>query len=249
MRPLRPVVLLTFASVLVACGSDDVTMPDVTGKKLDVAYDELKSAGLDDKDKIEVKGGGIFGVLVESNWTVCKQSPAAGKTVSASTLTVKRSCENEDKNSDDEPKETPSPTATASPTSAPSPKVLTARNSPEFAALLKLGDDCSGKIERFAKKYAEDKIKFKGSISALSAHGDHDTRFDILVGAGNKGGNTAIGPNFQFYDKNVFDLNLTGKNIPDYLRVGQKYTFTAELEEYDAGGCLLRLDPVETKVR
>jgi hypothetical protein len=250
MRPLRLVVLLALASVLVACGSEDVTMPDVTGQKLDVAYNKLKSAGLDDRDKIEVKGGGIFGVLVESNWTVCKQSPAAGKTVSASTLTVKRSCDNGGDKDSDEPKETlPSPTPTASPPPK-LPEVITARNSRQFATLLRLGDYCSNKIERFAKKHAGDKIKFNGSVSAMSNHGSYDTRFDILVGAGDKGPNAALGPAFQFYDKSIVnDLNLTGKNIPDNLMVGQKYTFSAEIEEYDADGCLLRLDPVETKVR
>jgi hypothetical protein len=115
---------------------------------------------------------------------------------------------------------------------------------------LNLGDYCSDKIDRFAKKHSGDKIKFNGSISALSNHGSYDTRFDILVGAGNKGPNAALGPAFQFYDKNVvFDMNLTGKNIPDNLMVGQKYRFTAAIEEYEADGCLLRLDPVETKVR
>lgn len=57
------------------------------------------------------------------------------------------------------------------------------------------------------------------------------------------------GPNFQFRDKNAFDLNLTGKKVPDYVRIGQNYTFIAELGDYSPKTCLYQVDPVETQVR
>ncbi len=39
-------------------------MPDVTGKKLDVAQSDIKQAGFE--NKVEVLGGGAFGVVKES---------------------------------------------------------------------------------------------------------------------------------------------------------------------------------------
>jgi Domain of unknown function (DUF4839)/PASTA domain len=252
MRALRIALPLIVAFGLVGCGAaaKDVTMPDVTGKKLDVAYDKIKSAGFDNKDKIKIEGGGTFGVVTEGKWTVCEQSPAAGKTVSgAPTLTVERSCDNSGGKGSDEPSQTPSETPTASDTPT-LPAVLTVKNNPEFSALLKVGDNCSGKVTRFAKKYTDQTIQFDGSIQAMAPHGNYKTRFDILVGPGNFDPNKAIGPTFQFNDKNVvYDLHLTGKHIPDYVKVGQNYTFTAQLGDYDPDSCLYQLSPVETKVR
>ena len=131
MRALRLAIPLVFALGLTGCGSDAkvVTMPDVTSKKLDVAYDKIKAAGFEDKDKIDVKGGGLFGIVVESNCTVCEQSHAAGKTVTGPPkLTVNRSC----KKPEAEPSAKPTPTPT--PTASKPPEILTAKNSPEFDA-------------------------------------------------------------------------------------------------------------------
>jgi len=237
-------------------------MPDVAGKKLDVAYEQIKDAGIDDEDKIKVDGGGLFGIVRESNWTVCTQSPVAGKVVSGEPkLTVKRSCKKKSHN-DTAAKPSPSPTPTNTPTEEPEPTattpakpkvpdVLTAKNNDEFAALLKLGDNCSDKIARFAKKYPDQKFRFDGSIADFAGHADTKTRFDMLVGPGDYDENSAVGPSFQFYDKNFLSLNLTG-DYPDNLAVGQQYTFTAKIDPidgYNAETCLLRLEPVETKAR
>ena len=253
MHAFRLVAILVFAFALVGCGAGkDVMMPDVTGNKLDVAYDKIENAGFKDKDKVKIEGGGTFGVVMEGNWTVCEQSPAAGETVSgAPALTIERSCEG----GSAEPTETPSetPTSEATPTASATPElpaILTVKNNPEFAALLKLGDNCSGMVNRFAKKYAGQTVQFDGSIQAMAPHGNYKTRFDILVGPGNFDPNKAIGPTFQFNDKNVIsDLHLTGKHLPDYVGVGQNYTFTAQLGDFDPNSCLYQLSPVETKVR
>lgn len=80
---------------LAGCGSDadgtDTVMPDVTGKSLDAAKSDVERAGF--TDDVEVLGGGLFGVVEDSNWEVCEQSPAAGELVKdAPRLTVDRSC-------------------------------------------------------------------------------------------------------------------------------------------------------------
>lgn len=52
-------------------------VPDVVGERLDTAQDRIARAGFDP----DVDGGGLFGVVVESNWEVVEQQPRAGRTV------------------------------------------------------------------------------------------------------------------------------------------------------------------------
>ena len=49
-------------------------VPDVVGLPLDVARERVEQEGYD----VERDGGGLFGVVVESNWQVDAQTPAAG---------------------------------------------------------------------------------------------------------------------------------------------------------------------------
>ena len=84
---------LAVTLLLTGCsGGGVVTMPDVVGKNLDVALSDVERAGIN--DEVEVLGGGIFGVVDESNWTVCSQEPEDGTDVSsAPRLTVDRTCD------------------------------------------------------------------------------------------------------------------------------------------------------------
>ncbi len=92
---VRCVACLVLSAALAACGGEDAVMPDLTAKRLDIALSDLDRAGY--RDEPEVLGGGMFGVVDESNWTVCDQAPAPGETVtSAPRLTVDRSCEEPD---------------------------------------------------------------------------------------------------------------------------------------------------------
>jgi beta-lactam-binding protein with PASTA domain len=63
-------------------------VPNVTGEELDQAEATLLSETLGYK----VFGGGLFGVVVAANWTVCSQSPAAGASARAVNLVVARAC-------------------------------------------------------------------------------------------------------------------------------------------------------------
>jgi hypothetical protein len=49
-------------------------VPDVRGQPLDVAMERIARSGFD----ADVDGGGLFGIVVESNWTVAAQQPAPG---------------------------------------------------------------------------------------------------------------------------------------------------------------------------
>ncbi|MDP2013152.1 MAG: PASTA domain-containing protein, partial [Actinomycetota bacterium] len=86
-------VLSSIALLLVAaCSSSTAAfMPNVQGQRLDLAYSDLAAAGVD-KEAIEIVGGGTFGVIDESNWTVCQQAPSAGEALASVRLVVDRSC-------------------------------------------------------------------------------------------------------------------------------------------------------------
>jgi beta-lactam-binding protein with PASTA domain len=74
---------------IVGCGGADGPVPDVTGKRLDVAKSELKDAGFD----TEEIGGGTFGIVAESNWTVCETEPGPGESGGGKVkLIVDREC-------------------------------------------------------------------------------------------------------------------------------------------------------------
>lgn len=68
------------------------TVPNELGKRLDVAENNLNEAGL----SFRVLGGGLFGVMVRSDWTVCETEPTPESAIKAGgrvKLIIKRSCE------------------------------------------------------------------------------------------------------------------------------------------------------------
>lgn len=50
-------------------------VPDLVGERLSTARDRVQRSGFD----LDVVGGGLLGVIVERNWEVVGQAPAAGE--------------------------------------------------------------------------------------------------------------------------------------------------------------------------
>jgi hypothetical protein len=142
------------------------------------------------------------------------------------------------------------PSATPTPTAAESAatEVITPQNNPEFAALLK-ADSCDEANLHFATRHEGQTVAFNGSIVNMAPHGDYATRYDFLLGPGDKGPNTTVGPAFKYEDVNIFDLKLTGKKIPATVGAGDKFRFVAEVGEFNADQCVFFLDPVSTEIR
>lgn len=61
------------------------TMPDVVGMVLQDAQDTLQAKGSYLMDQVDATGQGRF-QLLDSNWRVCDQAPAAGEALTATTL-------------------------------------------------------------------------------------------------------------------------------------------------------------------
>jgi hypothetical protein len=82
-------VALALLPVTAACGSTRAkAVPNVTGEQLNAAEDSLDAAGL----RYHTVGGGTFGIIVRSRWTVCRQAPAPTTRAKMVTLFVARSC-------------------------------------------------------------------------------------------------------------------------------------------------------------
>ncbi len=77
--------------LLTGCGSSSgpaAKVPDVTQQPLDAAADALEAKGL----RYDTVGGGLFGIVVRSHWTVCRQAPRSGTLARHVTLYVARHC-------------------------------------------------------------------------------------------------------------------------------------------------------------
>jgi hypothetical protein len=61
-------------TIKVAAQPVGTAVPALTGVPLDRALDQLERAGL----KGDVQGGGLFGILDETDWTVTSQDPSPG---------------------------------------------------------------------------------------------------------------------------------------------------------------------------
>lgn len=234
---------------LSACSESDKdvatapVMPGVIGEQLDVALGDIKDAGFG--DDVDVDGGGTFGVVDESNWMVCAQIPAAGEPMAdAPKLTVDRSCGNDG----DEDASTTTTAETPETTTTTAPANLTVSNNPDLAALL-AGGECEDSIASFASKYRGQTIEFDGNIGAMQPHENYDTRYDILMTAGDFSTTTSSGPSFIFRDVNTTsDMHWIG-DTTGTIGPGTNLHIVAEVGDWDADHCLFPLKPVSTQVR
>ncbi len=255
LGPVLAVGVLVVVGIT-GCGAekDPVLMPDVTGQQLDAAKTELQGAGF--SDDVDVDGGGLFGVVDDSNWQVCEQLPVAGEQITGTPrLTVDRSCEGAaDEGADEAEDEPESPTESATPDAEPTPSepaVITAATDPAFAAILADTDYCSDAIAAFAAAHEGATIEFDGSVVAMNNHDGATTRYDILIAAGDFDETSQPGPAFQFNDVNTtFDMHWTNDSASSTVGVGDNLHIVAEVDGFDANhGCLFTIDPVATSFR
>jgi beta-lactam-binding protein with PASTA domain len=89
MRVNPIICIAAIACVAAGCGGgEERPAPNVVGQRLDVAQERLDDLGLG----YETIGGGTFGIVITSRWTVCEQHPVAGRPTSRLELVVDRWC-------------------------------------------------------------------------------------------------------------------------------------------------------------
>jgi hypothetical protein len=129
-------------------------------------------------------------------------------------------------------------------------ETLTVQNNAELAELMTITDPSLPAVGEFAAKYRGRTIAFDGNIAYMGKHGDYDTRYDLLINAGDYSLTSSVGPNFQFQDVNVVnDLHLTGANTPDAIGSGDNLRIVARVGDYNSTQELFFLEPLSTEVR
>ncbi|MFJ3518419.1 MULTISPECIES: DUF4839 domain-containing protein [unclassified Streptomyces] len=143
------------------------------------------------------------------------------------------------------------PSAPSAPTAAASAaaEVITSQNNPEFAALLQTPDSCDDVNRDFAAKYRGRTVAFDGSVVHVAPHRADATRYDMLLGPGDEGPRTVIGPNFKYEDVTTADLKPAGREASATVRAGDRFRFVAEVGEFNVKQCLFFLEPVSAETR
>lgn len=119
----------------------------------------------------------------------------------------------------------------------------TAVSPEDLNALLNAGD---ADLSWFSSKYEGSIVTFDGWVTYMANHENYDTRWDVLILAGNSDGGSALSPYFRLTDVNIYDMNLTNS---DSLREGDNITITATVGKHDSARGYLELDPVSISVR
>ena len=127
--------------------------------------------------------------------------------------------------------------------------ILTVANCPELANILSTKAEYAQSYVDFANKYKGKTIQFNGRIDYIVKHGNYDTRYDILVSAGDYDPDCQQGPVFKFEDVGVYDLGLDTLYLEDEIAVGMNVLIVAEVGEYKTSSYLFYLDPISVKKR
>lgn len=143
------------------------------------------------------------------------------------------------------PVESETPNSTTEPTAEPAEN-LTVENCPDLAALLTLRDPGDPSVAAFASKYYGQVIEFDGCVMNMQHHGDFDTRWDVLLGAGDYDENSALGPNFRLTDVNFYDMNVSGG---DSVYAGLNVHIVAEVGDYNSNSQLFELDIISMDIK
>lgn len=126
-------------------------------------------------------------------------------------------------------------------------EILTIENNDNLAALFSDGED-EEFCKEFVAKYKGRTIEFDGNVAYMSFHENYDTRYDFLIYAGDYSEVSAYGPAMQFKDKNVFDLNFIGDNVPEAIGMGDNLHIIAKVDDL-VNEYLIILKPVSTEIR
>lgn len=130
-----------------------------------------------------------------------------------------------------------------------SDEVLTINNCEELASILSNKAEIDESYSSFASKYAGRAIEFDGRVDNVAKHENYNTRYDILVSAGDYDPDHQIGPSFKFDDVGVNDLHLDTLYLKDKIQVGKNVRIVAKVGKFDSNSYLFFLDPISVTER
>lgn len=128
-------------------------------------------------------------------------------------------------------------------------EVLTIDNCEELANILSNKSEIHESYSSFASKYSERIIEFDGRINYIVNHDNYNTRYDILLSAGDYDANHQIGPTFKFENVAAYDLDLDTLFLEDKIQIGKNVRVVAKVIKFDSNSGLFFLDPVSVTER
>ena len=114
-----------------------------------------------------------------------------------------------------------------------SDEILTINNCEELANMLSNKADIDESYLNFASNYHGRIIEFDGNIAHLMNYKNYNTRYDILVYAGDFSSDSVRGPAFKFENVNTTDLGLDTLFLESQIEVGKNVRIVAEVDEFD----------------
>lgn len=129
--------------------------------------------------------------------------------------------------------------------------ILTIDNCEDFASILLKDAEVDSSYSDFAEAYKGRTIEFDGCITYLTNHDNYDTRYDILLSAGDYANeDTAnLGPVFKFEDVNTLNLGIEDLFLPEFVNIGNNVHVIAEIKSFNSDTGLFFLNPVSVTER
>lgn len=128
---------------------------------------------------------------------------------------------------------------------------LTPENNEDLAALLSATNELDPMYSEFAEKYKNQIIEFDACIIYLSNHANYDTRYDLLLSAGDYVDANTVnpGPIFKFENVNTFEMGIEDLFLPDFISIGSNIHVIAEVQMFSEDEGIFFLNPVEVVSR
>lgn len=130
-------------------------------------------------------------------------------------------------------------------------ETITAANNEELASVMAVTNEYDSIVGEFVEKYKGQTIEFDGCISLVANHDEYDTRYDLLLSAGDYVNEDTVnpGPLFKMEDVNTTDMGISDLYLPEFISAGNNVHVVAKISEYDYDRGLLMLDPVLVEER
>lgn len=124
---------------------------------------------------------------------------------------------------------------------------LTPENNEDLVAVLSATNELDPIYSEFAEKYKNQIVEFDACITYLANHGDNDTRYDLLLSAGDYVDENTVnpGPIFKFEDVNTYGMGIEDLYLPDYISIGSNVHVVAEIQSFSEDEGVFFLNPVK----
>ena len=128
---------------------------------------------------------------------------------------------------------------------------LTPENNEDLAAVLSATNELDPIYSEFAEKYKNQIIEIDACITYLVNNVDNDTRYDLLLSAGDYVDENTVnpGPIFKFEDVNTYGMGIEDLYLPDYISIGSNIHVTAEIQSFSENEGVFFLNPVKVVPR